>query len=373
MSPARSSVAVAPKTLGAPSHTRQAPSPAMTSASTLSGPTLEPQQVLAGRYRIESVLARGGFSVIYLATRLNVGDTVVVKVLHHDAMRKDPAAAERFRREAAIAMEIRHPSHVTVYDYGATPDGQPFLVLERLHGRELTEVFKTEAPLSAFKVRLILRQILVGLAELHAHGVAHRDLKPPNVFVCEPEDEDNDASSTAEPHVKLIDYGLAKVLSADHPVAQANLTIKDIVVGTPGYLAPELLAGESTTTLVDLYAAGIIGYELLTGRRAYEGTLMDRAVAQSRGNPPPPPPAITRSPLWPVIDKLLARDPAERYPDALAAIDALDALELKPTKSGPTALRRPPGAVERLRGIALFVIGVAAVAVAVYFALDYFL
>lgn len=295
-------------------------------------PSLEPDQVLDERYRIQTVLARGGFSFIYLARREDEGDIVAVKVMHHEAMQKDPAAARRFEREAGIAMEMRHPHHVRVYDFGMTPDGQPYLVLERLHGDELEDVFETSAPLPQKQVATILEQTLEGLAEMHGHGVAHRDLKPPNVFLCDTDD--------GSIHVKLIDYGLAKVLSSEHPIKKANLTTKDIVVGTPGYMAPEMLTGEKITTRVDLYAAGIIAYELLTGKKAYSGTQMDRAIAQSQGNPPHPPSPLGDSPLWPVIDKLLERDADARYQTAEEALADLREIDFpEPSQLKATSAR----------------------------------
>ena len=291
-----------------------------------------PGELLEERYRVDTLLAQGGFSMVFSGWDLREEREVVIKVLVEAALYKDQAAYARFVRESAIAKELQHPNHVRVYAFGKTPREQPYLVMERLRGRLLAELFELEAPLPPRRVAKILKMILAALSELHEHGVVHRDLKPKNIFLIERDDEKD--------FVKLIDYGLAKVISPGHSLPLAKLTTKDVVVGTPGYLAPETFAGVMVTPQWDLYAVGLIGLELLCGDRAYQGTLMEKAIAQREGNPTIPDHVRNDDFYQEILRRLLKRDPGRRFRSAkqvLAGLESLDAfadqvLSLDPPK-----------------------------------------
>lgn len=281
-------------------------------------------EVVDGRYRIGWVLDTGGYALVYEGERLEDGAEVVVKALRRRVVEIDPAAVERFRREAKLAAELRHPNIVAVLDYGQTASGILYTVMERLYGHALSQVMYTK-PAPPEDVRCILVQVLEALGAAHDQGIVHRDIKPSNVFLCAPED---DWPEGEEYRVKVLDFGLSKGLWGNRSTFCDPLTEVGQQVGTPGYLAPEMLQLAGVVTpQSDLYAVGLLGYELLTAEPAFEGTGMTAARNQLMSEPKPPPPAVRHLPLFRVIRTLIARDPADRYLSAVEAIHDLEALE----------------------------------------------
>lgn len=289
------------------------------------GAFYQPGEVIAGRYQLEERLAEGGFAVVYTGVRLEDGLRVAVKALKRKALEQDHAAMIRLEREAKVAETLDHPNNVKLLDHGTTLDGRLFLVMELLRGERLDHAITRGVGYAPENVHAIMSQLLGALAEMHGFGLVHRDIKPANIFVC-------DAARYGRPGevwIKLMDYGFVKVLSTGdlgEGAGGSNLTQDGIILGTPGYLAPEACQGAAITPQTDLYAAGLIGYELLTGKPAYEGSRLAKIQAQVQGNPPPLRDELRAFKVAGVIEQLMARDPKERYASAQDALSELQAI-----------------------------------------------
>ena len=300
------------------------PSPAWTMAEQTER-ALVPGQMLAGKYRVESRLDGGGYADIYLAHRIHDELPVAIKALRLDATHGDPAAADRFVREAAIASHLMHPNLVKILDFGQSRALVLYMVMERLRGKPLSSTIH-QSPMPPDRVVSILRQLLDALVHAHGQATIHRDLKPSNVYLCAV-----DAPHSVGPRdrVKILDFGFAKGLAKAGAAIRATLTLEGATVGTPGYVAPELLQkGGVLTPRVDLYAVGILGHEMLTARQAFAGEGIERAALQVQHDPPPLPPAVAQHPVCAVIQRLHARRPEQRYPSAAAALRALQSLRV---------------------------------------------
>lgn len=279
--------------------------------------------VVAERYRVGWVLDTGGYALVYEGVRIEDGTEVVIKALRRQVLKIDPAARERFQREAKMASELRHPHIAAVLDWGETESGILFTVMERLYGHALSQVMYTK-PAPPDDVRRILIQVLDALSAAHDQGIVHRDIKPSNVFLCAPEE---DWPTGEEYRVKILDFGLSKGLWGNRTTFCKPLTEAGQRVGTPGYFAPEMLKDMSVVTpQSDLYAVGLLGYELLTAEPAFEGTGMTAAYNQLTQEPKPPSPAVRRLPLFRIIKHLIERDPLDRYLSAVEAMHDLEAL-----------------------------------------------
>ncbi len=277
-------------------------------------------EIIADRFRIKGALSWGAYALIYEAERLEDGSEVALKVLRATAEESDPAATDRFLREAEAAKRLSHPNVVQVLDWGRTASGIWYIAMERLFGHPLQDVMY-RVPVPPEHVRQILHQILAALAVAHDQGLVHRDLKPANVFLCEPE-----ADSDEEYRVKLLDFGFLKGLWGDTAMTE-QLTNDTDQVGTPGYMAPEMLTGEGMMSpQVDLYAVGLIGWEMLAAEKAFKGEGMKRLYAQLTSDPVPSDLAILDLPVFDIIAKLIARDRADRYHSAVEALHDLEQL-----------------------------------------------
>ncbi len=281
--------------------------------------TFHAGELIAERYEIIGPLAEGGFAKLYRATDHQAdGAEVVIKTLLRGAQDEDAAIHERFVREAQVAQLLRHPNTVRVHDFGRDQEGRFYLVMERLRGVTLDQVIAS-GPQPPARVEKILREILGALEEAHTLGVVHRDLKPTNIFICR-------EAAEGSGYVKVIDFGLAKVLTYASGLSANTLTADGILVGTPGYLAPEVAQGQEVSAQADLYVAGLIAHELLTGQSAYSGTPLQKARAQGSRNPPEPGRDIAQTPLYGVVRKLMVRDPERRYTSAREALVDLEDL-----------------------------------------------
>ncbi len=239
---------------------------------------------LVGKYHITELIGVGAMGRVYRADHLQLDAQVAVKLLNPE-MAADAQTLKRFQTEARAASRLRHPNTIQVHDFGQSDAGVLFLVMEFLRGRNLAQIIADEPPLSPPRLVDLLGQALAALDEAHAAGVVHRDFKPENIFV--------ETLRTGKEHVKVLDFGIAKLRGE----ADANLTSKGAVCGTPDYMSPEQIRGEELDARSDVYAAGIVLYEAITGTRPFasDGPLID--VLMSHLNHPPQPPAQRRPDL----------------------------------------------------------------------------
>jgi serine/threonine-protein kinase len=279
-----------------------------------------------GAYELLERAAAGGFATVYRARHALLDRPAAVKVLH-PTMVRDSSVRERFRREAVSAARIIHPNVAMVFDFGETASGAPYLAMEWIDGPSLRQVMVEQGRLPLQRIAWILRGVASGLAEAHALGLLHRDLKASNVMIAEAEG--------GRATVKLVDFGLAR------PVEQLpgqGLTAVGTLVGTPEYMAPEIILSRPLTPACDLYAAGVLLYELLTGQLPFRGSGPSVLCSQVRDAPPPPPPAQG---LGALALQLLQKEPQARPKSAEELIQRIDALtfeaEPPPRPASPPA------------------------------------
>jgi serine/threonine protein kinase/tetratricopeptide (TPR) repeat protein len=291
-------------------------------------------RTLPGGYVILDLVGIGGMGRVYRAEQTNLGRTVAVKIIHPHLVGEENAAA-RFITEARAASRLNHPNSVAVIDFGKTEDGQLYLVMEFLRGKDLARVQYEEGPLSFRRVVNILKQMLAALSEAHHLGIIHRDLKPENVIL--------EPVRTGGDFVKVVDFGLAKMRAESE---KPSITSPGIVCGTPEYMSPEQGRGDPLDARSDLYAVGVIFYQLLTGRLPFEAESPTQVVLMHITEPPPDPRAVAPERMIPslladVCLMALAKDPAHRFGNAdeyaEALTDALSQIE----SSVPRAVAMP--------------------------------
>lgn len=254
--------------------------------------------VLGGRYTLIARIATGGMGEVWRASDEVLKREVAVKTLRPSTT-DEPHFAERFREEARHTAMLAHPGIATTYDYGED-DATAYLVMELVPGRDLSQVIKERAPIGAQETTRILRQSAEALAAAHDAGVVHRDIKPGNIILMPNGD------------VKLTDFGIARALGS------AQLTRTGEVIGTPHYLSPEQALGRPASAASDIYALGVVGHEMLTGRRPFDGgTPIATALAQVNDAAPPLPMWVPPR-LAGAIMHALAKDPLERPLSAAA-------------------------------------------------------
>lgn len=258
-----------------------------------------PGAILAGRYRILSLLGRGGMGEVYRADDLTLGQQVALKFLP-ESLASDPTGLASFHNEVRLARQIAHPNICRVYDIGSL-DGLNFLSMEYVDGEDLSSLLRRIGQLPAHKALEIARQLCAGLAAAHEQGVLHRDLKPANVMI--------DGRGQA----RLMDFGLAGI--AD------RMTEADVFAGTPSHMAPEQLAGIEVTVRSDIYSLGLVLYELVTGRPAFASEALVDLIRMHQEEMPAPPSQVAEG-VDPKMERAilacLEKDPALRPPGALA-------------------------------------------------------
>ena len=302
-------------------------------------------EVVSGRYRIERLLGEGGMGAVYLAEHTHMKKRVALKLLHKE-MSENQEVLARFEREAMTAAHIDHPNVAAATDFGRTDDGGFFLVLEYVEGTSLRDAMGQSA-MAPLRVVRIAKQIALALEKAHEAKIVHRDLKPENVMLV-PRGDDPD-------FVKVLDFGIAKI-AVDSAVARGDgrqpLTCMGTILGTPEYMAPEQALGEEVTPRADLYALGVMLYEMLTGLHPFDPP--DRTAMLSFHMVAPVPPMRERAPnvdvppaLEAVVRRLLEKDKLARPESARALIHALDeavtqagmdANPSRPTPPPPTSL-----------------------------------
>ncbi len=275
----------------------------------------QPGEVLGQNYLLEKELGRGGFGVVFKARHIDIERVVAIKVLLATYAKKDPRAKDRFKREAMIAASLDYPNSLRIFDYGETDEGVFYIVMEFVQGKDLGKILETEGKVPIPRAIHIVRQVLHALMEAHARGIVHRDIKPDNIMLV-PLSYDPD-------FVKVMDFGIAKMVDSGESITQAGITL-----GTPRYMPIEQLKGERLGPATDLYAVGLVLYEMLVGQPAFTGpTAVDTAVAVMQGGSVEVPPgAGVPEPLRRVIAKASSRHAEDRYQTARAFLEALNEL-----------------------------------------------
>ncbi len=286
---------------------------------------VSPGTILADRYKLTEEIGRGGFGMVYRARQINMDRDVAIKILPPKFM-SIPDVAERFRREARLASRLRHPNTITVHDYGKQ-ENLLFIVMELLEGEDLADLLIRKPTVSMDRILHIGRQVLKSLHEAHGHKIVHRDLKPENIFLTHMGGE--------EDFVKVLDFGIAKLampeVASDDDRQLRKLTMSGSTVGTPTYMSPEQAAGEEVDGRTDLYALGVILYEMACGRPPFKH---DNPVKVMRSHlfeevPRFPDGPLRDSRFESIIRKALSKDKAKRFD---SPHEFLNALEASPTQ-----------------------------------------
>lgn len=232
-------------------------------------------KVLDGRYKVEGVLGQGGMGMVFKGLQTSVQRPVALKTLHPQ-LAMAPTFFERFRREAEIASRLHHPNIITIFDFGRTPDGLCYYVMEMLQGSSLRDRVKQQGPLTLREAAAVIEQVAAGVAHAHHANVIHRDLKPHNIMLSEVDGNE---------YVKVLDFGLVKALEQED---EEQLTSTGQVLGTPQYMPPEQAGGEVVDQRSDLFALTAVFYFCLTGHSPYGANSVRKALTLSlAGNVPP--------------------------------------------------------------------------------------
>jgi serine/threonine-protein kinase len=278
-------------------------------------------QTLNNRFKIESKIGEGGFGAVYRGIQLATGRKVALKLLHPE-MTKDENLVARFRREGMVLCNLRDAHTITTYDFDQTPDGTLYIAMELLEGKSLHQVFHEQAPLEWKRMFKILAEMCSSLAEAHSQGIVHRDLKPENVYL---------ESRPGNPEfVKILDFGIAKVMRGDSiDPASPQLTATGQTLGTLEYMSPEQLMGKPLDGRSDVYALGVVAYEMITGRLPFPDAKGPAGLitAQLKQTPQPPSQANQKVAIPQAADrvilKALEKDKNNRHPDVSAMSVAL--------------------------------------------------
>ena len=295
-----------PPPVRTPVRPRPAPpsNPILTSSDPIGGGRFTPGAIIGERYRIVALLGRGGMGEVYRAEDLRLAQVVAIKFLP-EALSRDASALARFHSEVRVARQVSHPNVCRVFDIGDA-EGIPFLTMEYVDGEDIASLIRRIGRLPQDKAIEISRQICAGLAAAHERGVVHRDLKPANVML--------DGSGK----VRLTDFGLAGIA--------ATIQGAEIRAGTPAYMAPEQLSGKEVTTKSDIYSLGLVMYEILTGKRAYDAATLPELIKAREEAAPTNPSTLVRD-LDPLIERVILRclekDPAKRPISVLQVSAAL--------------------------------------------------
>jgi eukaryotic-like serine/threonine-protein kinase len=285
-------------------------------------------RTLAGRYRLDEVLGRGGMSTVYRGTDLELDRTVAVKVALDPLVEQSPVYLARFTREAQATAAIDHPGVVTVYDAGA--DGPTrFIVMEFVPGKSLADILREHSPLEPARAADIAAQTADALSAAHARGIIHRDIKPGNIMV------------TPDGSVKVLDFGIARAVDS------GTLTQTATVLGTSAYMAPEQALGQPADARSDIYSLGCVLYEMLTGKPPFIADVAAAVMHQHVRVAPKP--ARERNPAVPpaldaLVMQMLAKDPKDRPQTAAEVRDGLRQAVGKPVAEdeAPTTLAMSP-------------------------------
>lgn len=271
----------------------------------------------AGRYRIKRELGRGGFGVVFLAHQEAIDRHVAIKFLLPEVA-TDPKEVERFRREVFHASGLQNPHTITLYDYGKSPAGLFYVVMEYLDGITLRDRLNRDGPIGPVQTRLLLEQVLASLDEAHSRELVHRDLKPENIFVQGLEEN--------ALHTKVLDFGLSKFIGDPNSTLYRgpSLTADGEICGTPQYMSPEHAYGEPVGPSGDVYSLGLVAYEALVGKPAFDGAnALDILLKQVKQPVPDLPEEYAGGILASFIARATKKKAEERFADAGQALDWL--------------------------------------------------
>ena len=295
-----------PRPASPPRVARSSPpsNPLLSSSDAIGGGRFAPGVIVAERYRIVAILGRGGMGEVYRAEDLKLSQVVAIKFLP-EALSRDAGALARFHSEVRIARQVSHPNVCRVFDIGDV-EGIPFLTMEYVDGEDLASLVRRIGRLPQDKASEISRQICAGLAAAHERGVIHRDLKPANLML--------DGAGK----IRITDFGLAGIA--------ASIQGAEVRAGTPAYMAPEQLAGREVTPKSDLYSLGLVMYEVLTGKRAFEAATLPELLQAREAGTLTNPSTLVRD-LDPLLERVILRclekDPSKRPASALQVAAAL--------------------------------------------------
>lgn len=286
----------------------------LASLSTIAPMTPELRPIIAGKYAIEWEVDAGAMGRVLAATQLGLDRPVAVKIMSESS----PEFRQRFLVEAHSMARLNHRNIVTIYDSGETADGLAFIVMEYLRGRTLADAIKAERRFEPLRALHIATQVTRGLRAAHRQGIVHRDLKPSNIFLVD-DDDDHEV-------VKVFDFGIAKTkaLTEHHVQTRAG-----VIIGTPAFMAPEQIEGRDVDARTDLYALGVVLYQLLTGRTPFiESSQMELLLAHLRKEPRPLRSLCSTVPadVEALVLKLLSKSPSGRYADTDDLLVALGEL-----------------------------------------------
>ena len=280
---------------------------------------LPPGTRLGRQYVVHELLGDGGMAHVYRGEHETIARPVAIKVLVKELSRQ-PSIVVRFLQEARASSKVRHENVVEVTDFGETDDGRPFIVMEFLEGEDLGSTLRREGQLPWDRARPMLVQILAALQAAHDQSVIHRDVKPDNVFRVHRMGSDD--------FLKVFDFGIAKVLQNDDGSPAKPLTLEGQVMGTPAYMSPEQCLGDPIDARSDIYAVGIIAYEMLTGRTPFVSDRSAQLLLSQVSEKVPRMASVSPGTKFDrgveaVIFKALSKKPTERFGSALEFADAL--------------------------------------------------
>lgn len=291
----------------------------------------QPEQIIAGRYRIISRLGSGGMGFVFLAEQLGVGNKVALKFLDPEP-NGDEARVARFLREAKIGLEVQHPNAAQILDVGRDEQNRLYLCFELVEGEDLRDILKREGRVRFGEARDIALQMAQVLVFAHGRGIIHRDVKPENVRILR---------DLAGPHVKMLDFGIARLLKG----SGVRLTAEGMLAGTPRYMAPEQVKDDPLDGRVDQYALGLVFFEMLTGAVAMSGKNVSQILMHQIQMPVPPIAWVDPQLANPEIDAFIARacakSPNDRFASMTDFLIALKALHVDERRW--PAPRSPPG------------------------------
>lgn len=267
-------------------------------------------QVIADRYHIQKKLGEGGMGQVYLAEHVKMGRRCAIKIMNQGLV-NDADAISRFNREAANASRIGHTNVCAIYDFGETPEGLIYLAMEFIEGRSLNDLLEEAKVLPLARAAAIITQCADALQVAHDLGIVHRDLKPDNIMI---------TTTGGKDVVKVVDFGIAKAVAGADSGSQ-KVTKTGFVVGTPEYMSPEQLAGDSIDGRSDLYSLALVFYRMLTGASPFPAETQQETMIKRLTDDPVPlntarPEARFPDALQRVMDRALARTPTDRYPQS---------------------------------------------------------